>query len=95
MSGGYIKPQDARDHQVVIFTFAGAVPSQNADAWNSAIGELKQKFGASITGVTMVGNQSPTPAAIAQAQSRVAARSARSAKSARGTKPRKAAKRRR
>ena len=94
MSGGYINRQDARDHQVVIFTFAGAVPADKVDAWNSAIQDLKTRFGASITGVTITGGQSPAPTALAQAKARHAAKSARAAKPKRAVK-RKAAKRRR
>jgi hypothetical protein len=95
MSGGYIDPQGAGDHQVVFFTFAGAVPAENADAWNVAISDLKAKFGATITGVTISGKPSPKPAAFVQAKSRVAARARRGAKPTRAAKPRKAARRRR
>jgi len=80
MSGGYIKSQAARDHQVVLFTFAGAVSTANADAWNAAIKDLKDTFGASITGVTMTGNQSPATTALASAKKRVAAKARKASK---------------
>jgi hypothetical protein len=59
MSGGYVKRQKAGDHQVVMFTFAGEVPKEHADAWNKAVLDLKQRFKGNLTGVTMAGHATP------------------------------------
>jgi len=88
MSGGFINRQDARDHQVVIFTFAGAVSPDQVDAWNAAIQDLKANFGSSITGVTITGGQSPAPAALAKGKARMAAKAGRARKAAKKTRRR-------
>ena len=59
MSGGYVRPQGTRQHQVVIFTFAGKFSRVDTEAWNAAILDLKRKFAERITGVTLRGERSP------------------------------------
>jgi hypothetical protein len=58
MSGGYIGPQEAKEHQVVIFTFVGEVTQADTDYWNQAIVNLKAKF-PKLVSVTL--NGQPTP----------------------------------
>jgi len=60
MSGGYIKPQNHGEHQMVVFTFAGKLEKSHAQKWNDAILALKRHFEGSVMGVTMQGH--PTPA---------------------------------
>ncbi len=59
MSGGYVRPQRIRQHQVVIFTFAGKFTKAEAEAWNAAVLDLKRRFAERITGVTLTGEDSP------------------------------------
>jgi hypothetical protein len=68
MSGGYIKPQKAGEHQIVVFTFAGGLAQSQVDQWNQSILELKQLFQANLTGITLKGD--PTPAKMLQAASK-------------------------
>ena len=42
-----------------MFTFAGEVPKEHADAWNKAILDLKKRFKDNLTGVTMGGHATP------------------------------------
>lgn len=65
MSGGYIKPQRPGDHQIVVFTFIGAIPADKVKQWNDALLNLKQTFGAGLTGITLQGD--PTPPAVLRA----------------------------
>jgi len=59
MSGGDIKPQNAGDHQVVIFTFAGELQQGDVDRWNQEILRLKQIFGPDkVMAVTIKGEPS-------------------------------------
>jgi len=58
MSGGYIGPQQANEHQVVIFTFVGEMTQADTDYWNQAVVNLKAKF-PKLVSVTLVGQ--PTP----------------------------------
>jgi hypothetical protein len=58
MSGGYIGPQQANEHQVVIFTFVGEMAQADTDYWNQAVVNLKAKF-PKLVSVTLVGQ--PTP----------------------------------
>jgi hypothetical protein len=60
MSGGFIKPQSSGEHQIVVFTFVGELKGKDVGKWNQAILELKQRFGSSVTGITITGD--PTPA---------------------------------
>ena len=55
MSGGYIDNQPNLGHQVVIFTFKGAISGDLVAQWNSAVLDLKQRFGDRVTGVTLKG----------------------------------------
>jgi hypothetical protein len=59
MSGGYIKPQKAGDHQIVHFTFAGELKPGHVKKWNEAILALKQHFGPNVMGITMKGHSTP------------------------------------
>jgi hypothetical protein len=59
MSGGFVRAQNTREHQVVIFTFAGKFSRAETEAWNAAILELKRRFAERITGVTLRGERSP------------------------------------
>jgi hypothetical protein len=60
MSGGYVRKQKAGEHQVVMFTFAGALQPEHVDAWNKAVLDLKKKFKGNLTGVTMGGHPTPS-----------------------------------
>jgi hypothetical protein len=56
MSGGYIDPQaGAGDHQLVVFTFIGALAPDQRNKWNEAIANLKSEFGSHLVGVTVKG----------------------------------------
>ncbi len=59
MSGGFIKPQKAGAHQVVIFTFAGPLKKGDAEKWNNEVEKLKAMFGSKVMGVTMQGHTTP------------------------------------
>ncbi len=55
MSGGYIDNQRNLGHQVVIFTFKGAISGDLVAEWNRAILDLKHRFGDRVIGVTIKG----------------------------------------
>ena len=59
MSGGFVRAQGTREHQVVIFTFAGKFSRAETEAWNAAVLDLKRRFAERITGVTLTGEKSP------------------------------------
>jgi hypothetical protein len=58
MSGGYIDPQQADEHQVVIFTIIGEVTQADKDYWNQAVMNLKAKF-PKLASVTLAGKSTP------------------------------------
>jgi len=53
MSGGFVAPQKAGEHQVVIFTFIGEMTPAQIAEWNQAIKDLKRKFAPNLIGVTI------------------------------------------
>ena len=59
MSGGYIGQQAEGGHQVVIFTFLGALKPDGVRQWNDVILELKRMFGPNLVGLTI--KSQPTP----------------------------------
>ena len=59
MSGGYIKPQKAGDHQMVVFTFAGPLKGADVKKWNDAVLALKQTFGPNVLSMTFKGDSTP------------------------------------
>jgi hypothetical protein len=54
VSGGYIDEQGDGDHQVVTFTFVGALTPDKVKQWNDTIMNLKRQFGPNLIGITTV-----------------------------------------
>jgi hypothetical protein len=55
MSGGRIKKQGKGEHQVAIFTFAGALTQTEVNAWNNALLAVKDELGPKVMGITIEG----------------------------------------